>query len=325
MTRPLRIQYPDAWYHVMNRGRHGESIYDNAKDYLDFIDLLKETVSMWNVKIAAYCLMTNHYHLLIQTPKANLDRCMRHINGIYTQRFNRKHHIDGQLFRGRYKAILVDADNYLLEVARYIHRNPLRAGIVKHLRDYRWSSHKGYIHESTDWQWLNRDFVLAMLDDNKARQIKAYTDFIKKEESEEIRDFYAKKNTPSFLGSDKFIEKIKTRYFGVKKHREIPQTKYLEPAIKDIEQIVSKVYKVTTDSLLKSRRGINNEPRDVAIYLTRIHTGKKLEEIGLEFNIAKYSTVSSIIVKIRDRRNVDRALTKQISQIEQIIIGQRQT
>jgi REP element-mobilizing transposase RayT len=313
MTRPLRIQYPDAWYHVMNRGRHGESIYDDAQDYLDFIDLLKETGSMWNVKIAAYCLMTNHYHLLIQTPQANLDRCMRHINGIYTQRFNRKHHVDGQLFRGRYKAILVDADNYLLEIVHYIHRNPVRADIVKYPQDYRWSSHRGYIYKSSGDKWLNRDFVLEMLDHNRSRQINAFVNFMKQEESEEIHDFYAKENTPYILGSDKFIEKIKTRYFGIKKHQEIPQTKYLEPAIKDIKQIVSNVYKVTTDSLLKSRRSLNNEPRDLAIYISRSYTGRKLDEIGAEFNIDKYSTVSSIIVKIRDRLRNDKSLTKQIS------------
>lgn len=325
MTRPLRIQYPNAWYHVMNRGRHGEPLYGDAQDHLDFIDLLKETCSMWNVKIAAYCLMTNHYHLLIQTPQANLDRCMRHINGIYTQRFNRKHHVDGQLFRGRYKAILVDADSYLLEIVRYIHRNPVRADIVKHPEDYRWSSYREYIHESTGGKWLNRDFVLEMLDNNRARQVKAFTDFMKNEESEEIQDFYAKKNTPAFLGTNKFIEKIKARYFGIKKNQEISQIKYLEPAIEDIKQIVSKVYKVKTDSLLKSRRGTNNEPRDVAIYLARNYTGKKLEEIGAEFNIDRYSTVSSIIVKIKNRRNIDRAMAKQITQIEQIYNGQRQT
>ena len=325
MTRPLRIQYPDAWYHVMNRGRHGELIYDDVQDYFDFLNLLKETGSMWNVKIAAYCLMTNHYHLLIQTPQANLDRCMRHINGIYTQRFNRKHHVDGQLFRGRYKAILVDADNYLLEIVRYIHRNPVRAGIVKHPQDYRWNSYRGYLYESADWKWLNRDFVLEMMDHKRDRQIKAFVDFMKQEESEEIKVFYAKKNTPSFLGADKFIEKIKTRYFGIKKHQEISQIKYLEPAIKDIKQIVSKFYKVKTDSLLKSRRGTNNEPRDVAIYLARSYTGKKLEEIGVEFNIDRYSTVSSIVAKIRDRQRVDKSLEKQISQIEQIFKGQRQT
>jgi putative transposase len=325
MTRPLRIQYPDAWYHVMNRGRHGESIYNDEQDYQAFIDLLKETGSMWNIRIAAYCLMTNHYHLLIQTPKGNLDRCMRHINGIYTQRYNRKHHMDGQLFRGRYKAILVDADNYLLEIVRYIHRNPVRAGIVKHPRDYRWSSHRGYIYESAAWKWVYKDFVLEMLDHNPARQIKAFTDFMKQEESEEIQEFYAKKHTPSLLGGDKFIEKIKNRYFGSKRHREIPQTKYLEPAINDIQQIVSKTYKVTTDSLWKSRRGMQNEPRNVAIYLARSYTGKKLEEIGAEFNIDNYSTVSSIIVKIRDQKKDDKSLAKQIAQIEQIIKNQRET
>ena len=131
MSRPLRIEYPGAWYHVMNRGRRGESVFRREKDYLTFIELLKETVEMWNLRVGAYCLMPNHYHLLIQTPDANLSRCMRHINGVYTQRFNRNHLLDGQLFRGRYKAILVDADSYLLELLRYIHRKSAGSGFGK--------------------------------------------------------------------------------------------------------------------------------------------------------------------------------------------------
>jgi len=122
MSRPLRIQYPDAWYHVMNRGRRGDEIFTEAKDYTAFIDLLKEIVDDYNVKVSAYCLMSNHYHLLVQTPDANISRAMRHLNGVYTQRYNRIHHCDGQLFRGRYKAIVVEADSYLLELLRYIHR-----------------------------------------------------------------------------------------------------------------------------------------------------------------------------------------------------------
>ena len=98
MSRPLRIQYPDAWYHVMNRGRRAEAIFRGKKDYIAFIKLLKETAELWNLRISAYCLLKNHYHLLVQTPDANLSRCMRHINGVYTQRFNKAHHIDGQLF-----------------------------------------------------------------------------------------------------------------------------------------------------------------------------------------------------------------------------------
>ncbi len=114
MSRPLRIQYPDAWYHLMNRGRRREEIYIDKGDYIAFIELLHEASEVFNVCIAAYCLMSNHYHLLIQTPDGNLSRCMRHINGVYTQRFNRRHGHDGPLFRGRYRSILIDQDSYLL-------------------------------------------------------------------------------------------------------------------------------------------------------------------------------------------------------------------
>jgi REP element-mobilizing transposase RayT len=129
----------------MNRGRRREDIFVNPEDYQLFIGVLKEAVELFNLRVAAYCLMTNHYHLLVQTPEGNISRCMRHVNGIYTQRFNRRHNTDGQLFRGRYKALLVDADSYLLELLRYIHRNPLRAGLVKSLDKYKTSSHKAYI------------------------------------------------------------------------------------------------------------------------------------------------------------------------------------
>jgi REP element-mobilizing transposase RayT len=143
MSRPLRIQYPNAWYHVMNRGRRWESVFESKDDYQLFLDILHEAIELFSLRISAYCLMTNHYyHLLVQTPDGNLSRCMRHINGVYTQRFNATHGLDGQLFRGRYKAILVWEDSYLLQLVRYIHKNPLRAGMVKRAELYEWSSHK---------------------------------------------------------------------------------------------------------------------------------------------------------------------------------------
>jgi REP element-mobilizing transposase RayT len=138
----------------MNRGRRAEAIFPGKDDYEAFIALLQETTEMWNIRISAYCLMPNHYHLLIQTPEANLSRSMRHLNGVYTQRYNRFHRCDGQLFRGRYKSIVVDADSYLLQVVRYIHRNPLKAGLVQKIDAYQWSSHKGYISIAKKWDWL---------------------------------------------------------------------------------------------------------------------------------------------------------------------------
>ena len=100
MVRPLRIEYPGAWYHVMNRGRRGENVFADRDDYVTFIALLQETSEMFDFQVSAFCLMSNHYHILIQTPSGNLSRAMRHVNGVYTQRYNRRHDTDGQLFRG---------------------------------------------------------------------------------------------------------------------------------------------------------------------------------------------------------------------------------
>ena len=134
MARPLRIQYPGAWYHVMNRGASHQGIFLDDEDRKDFLKLLGETSKMWRIQVHAFCLLDNHYHLLIHTPLGNLSRSMRYVNGIYTQRFNRRHGNDGPIFRGRFKAILIDADSYLLEVVRYIHLNPVKANLVARLR-----------------------------------------------------------------------------------------------------------------------------------------------------------------------------------------------
>jgi len=162
MSRPLRIEYPDAWYHVMNRGRRADEIFADKRDYQCFVDLLQEAVDMWDIRIATYCLMPNHYHLLIQTPQANLSRSMRHISGVYTQRYNRRHGCDGQLFRGRYKSILVEADSYLLQLMRYIHKNPVKAGLADNPDAYTWSSHKVYLSGAAKWKWVYSDFLLSM-------------------------------------------------------------------------------------------------------------------------------------------------------------------
>ena len=173
MSRPLRIEFPNAWYHIMNRGRRSESIILQKHDYLMFLGLLKQSTELWNIKIAAYCLMTNHYHLLIQTPDANISRVMRHINSIYTQQFNKAHGYDGSIFRGRYKSVLVCADSHLLELVRYIHRNPLRAAMVKKMGDYRWSSYRGYLSYSKTW-------VTTQSTSSSALQAFPYSDAIMK-------------------------------------------------------------------------------------------------------------------------------------------------
>lgn len=282
MSRPLRIEYTGAWYHVMNRGRRGENIFFEESDHDLFLILLRETSEMFDLCVSAYCLMPNHYHLLMQTPSTNLSRAMRHINGVYTQRFNRAKKLDGQLFRGRYKSVLVEEDSHLLELLRYIHRNPVRAGLCNTVGDHRWSSHHGYIsrRNSKNWQWLHKTFLLVMFSKNHDRAKRLYRSFIENGDSPEILEFYGKKNLPSFFGSSKFAQKIIERYRGKKEDPELPQSRQFTPTVGEINRLVLEAYGAGEDVLLKSVRGQVNEPRNVAIYLARKRGGLPLKEIG---------------------------------------------
>ena len=326
MARPLRIQYPNAWYHVMNRGRRSENIFSDKKDYLMFINVIKESVELWNVRVAAYCLMPNHYHILIQTPDENLSRCMRHINGVYTQRYNRLYDCDGQMFRGRYQSILIDADSYLLQLVRYIHRNPLKAGLSENLNSYTWSSHKGYLSDAKQWNWLYKNFILSQFSRDKTESRKRYKQFVSLGNKKEIEGAFTRKKLPPFLGSDQFVSWVKETFFHQKKHEEVPGSRLLAPDPERIKETVSKAYQIEKNVLLKSRKGVFNEPRNVAIYLMRRLRGDSLVEIGKIFEMKKYSSVSSIIERLKAQMAKDRGLRKRVSKLEsQVTKSQEQT
>lgn len=209
---------------------------------------------MWNVNIAAYCLMSNHYHILLQTPEGNISRCMRHLNSVYTQRYNKRHKLDGPLFRGRYKSILV-SDGYLLQLVRYIHKNSVKAGIVKDMKKYEWSSHKGYCSYAKKWEWLHKDYIFSMLTSKKQGRLKPFTIFMQQDDSEEIKKLFSMKKLPSVFGPEGFITRIKEQYYFKKKNYEVPDSKALAP---DPDQIVSAVceqYGVSFDDLLFTKRG----------------------------------------------------------------------
>lgn len=320
MSRPLRIHYADAWYHVMNRGRGGQAVFRDADDYQNFIKLLKDTAEAWHFRVAAYCLMTNHYHLLVQTPEANLSRCMRHINGLYTQYYNRRYHADGQLFRGRYKSILVDADSYLLELVKYIHRNPLRAGITGSLSSYAWSSHKGYLSQAETWNWLHKGFILSMLTKNKQQEKKAYAALVGAEESEGILAFFEKRTVSAIMGTEEFIDRIRRGFYKQTSGGQMPESRILAVPIAVIKQAVAKAYITKPERLEIARRGAFNEPRDVAIYLSRKHSGKTLLEIGAAFNLRQYSSVSSVVQKMRRLCAEDKKMRFRVKEVEANLI-----
>ena len=316
MSRPIRIAFPGAWYHVMNRGRRAEDIYFDKLDYKAFIELLQETSEAWNIRVAAYCPMPNHYHMLIHTPEGNVSRAMRHVNGVYTQRFNNRHHLDGQLFRGRYKSILVNGDSYLLQLVRYIHRNPLKAGMVEDMNAYLWSSHKAYLSVAKKWDWLHKGFILDLLTDNKISQISVYRQFVAVDDDKELEDVMARKKWPSMLGPQEFMDWVKATYKDIKGSDEMPQMRELCP---DTDRIISRVcdyYDVACEELFTSKRGTFNEPRCAAIYLIRRLRRDSLKEIGQVFNLEKNSSVSSIIQRMKTRIQNDRKIKMCIQKIE---------
>jgi putative transposase len=160
MARPLRIIYPGAYYHVTSRGNEQKDIFKSQKDREKFLEYLESATERYQAVIHAYCLMSNHYHLLLETPAGNLPQIMRHINGAYTTYFNVKRKRAGHLFQGRYKAILIEFDEYAAELTCYIHLNPVRAGIVTSPEEYRWSSYRRYIGLETAPKWLKTETIL---------------------------------------------------------------------------------------------------------------------------------------------------------------------
>lgn len=178
MARPLRIEFTGALYHVTSRGQWQEDIFLNDEDRNNWLAVLEKVCSRFNWVVHAYCQMTNHYHLVVETPDGNLSLGMRQLNGQYTQRFNRRCGYAGHLFQGRYKAILVQKDSYLLELSRYVVLNPIRAGMVERLIDWPWSSYPSVIGKTPPPEWLDTDWLLSQFAKYRKTAIKHYQQFI---------------------------------------------------------------------------------------------------------------------------------------------------
>lgn len=209
MSRPARLEFAGALYHVTARGDRREAIYEDDADREQFLDVLGEVVERFNWRCHAYCLMSNHYHLVIETPDANLSKGMRQLNGVFTQWSNRRHARMGHLFQGRFKAVLVDADSYLLELTRYVVLNPVRARIVKSAGAWRWSSYRATTGAADAPAWLETDGLLTQFGTRRSRAIVAYERFVR----EGARDdsIWQHLNRQVFLGDDAFVAKAQKR------------------------------------------------------------------------------------------------------------------
>jgi REP element-mobilizing transposase RayT len=228
MARPLRIEFPGALYHITVRGDRQEPIYEDNLDRQHFVELLGEVIMQWNWVCHAYCLMNNHYHLLIETPDGNLSKGMRQLNGVYTQSSNRRHKRAGHLFQGRYKAILVDRDAYFLELARYVVLNPVRAGMVKNPGNWQWSNYKAMVGVTKSPPWLTTNALLALFGRKRALARKHYQQFVVEGIGKE--SIWKHLNRQIYLGNDRFIERMQAKLRKESRDVNIPRAQQRPPA-----------------------------------------------------------------------------------------------
>jgi len=299
MTRQWRIEYPGALYHVLSRGNGGQDIFRSDDDRRLFLDLVQELSERFSIDIYAYVLMGSHYHLLLKTPDANLSKAMQWFGTTYTRRYNLLNRQIGHLFQGRFKSIIVENDAYLLRLSCYIHRNPLRAGIVDRLADYQWSSYPYYAYKKKTPAWLITKPILDQVSGEEKHQ--AYRRKVQ-QYADEKGSIWEDVRHGLVYGSEDFLNDLKKRFLSDQKDVELPQHNRM---FRDIDpqkmlQIASEAMQIDLDGVRKARRisKKENERRDFLVYLLwesgRYTNGKIGELLGIS-----YSNVSKRISDIR--------------------------
>jgi REP element-mobilizing transposase RayT len=222
MARPLRIQYPGAVYHITSRGNAGQPIFKDDRDREEFLVTLGRVTDRYRWRCHGYCLMRNHYHLVIETPEGNLVLGMRQLNGVYTQTFNRRHSRMGHLFQGRYHAILVQKDSHLLEVCRYVVLNPVRAGLVKRADQWQWSSYGGTAGIKTPHPCLTTEWILGQFGQTRSRAAERYRTFV--QDGVEAEPIWTRVKGQSLLGGETFLRRLLPYVRGREAVKEFPRS-----------------------------------------------------------------------------------------------------
>ncbi len=323
MARPLRVEYPGAFYHVINRGNAGEVLFKSKRDREKFYEYLENMVERFSLKIHTYCLMNNHYHLLVETPKANLSKAIQWLNVSYAIYFNRKHQRNGHLFQGRFKSILINADEYLTHLSRYIHLNPVRAGMVEKPADYTWSSYGAFVGNVDSPYWLEMECLLSYYGRKKKEAKKRYKEFV---EGIDIKDLTNPEKDligGFILGSNDFVNWVKETFLqSFPDDKEIPQLRKIKPRI-DINTIIDIVTDEFNydkeDILLKGRK--RNLARDLAIYFCRKLSGEPGVKLGEYFGNISGAGITLRCTYISKLIEKDKKLKRHAERIKKKIIN----
>jgi REP-associated tyrosine transposase len=305
MARPLRIAFPGACYHVTARGNARQRIYRDDRDREVFLGRLGAVVGHHGLKLHAYVLMRNHYHLLLETPAGNLARAMRQLNGVYTQDFNRRHGRVGHVFQGRYKAILVDKDSYLLELSRYIHLNPVRVREVAEAERFRWSSAAAYVGGGRAPAWLRTDEVLSHFGWRRRTAQRAYARFLGA--GVDAGQPWGEVVGQTLLGGERWVERMRRRVGKGSEDAEVPATRKLRrrPALSVVLTQVSRRAGVRREEIERPTPGRVNVARLAAVELAWERCGMTQREIGAACGVTPFA-VSKMLRRAESLKATDR-------------------
>jgi REP element-mobilizing transposase RayT len=285
MARPLRVEFPGAVYHVTSRGNAKQAIFIDDEDKSRFFDVLSIVVERFNWLCHAYCLMENHYHLLVETPNGNLSRGMRELNGAYTQGFNQRYRRVGHLFQGRYKAIIVEKDNHLLSLCRYVVLNPVRVGLIKKPEQWKWSSYGATIGLVKRLSFLTVDWILSQFGERKMVAKEKYRKFVM--EGIDKESPWETLKGQIFLGTDGFIKQL--RGFLDEKEK-----------IKEVPRLQRYVARPSLSGLFRGKKRKERKERkaeDKTIYSAYVRYGYTMKEIAEHLGI-HYATISRAIKRV---------------------------
>lgn len=292
MARPIRIEYRGAFYHITARGNERRDIYRDKKDFSKFIEILKEYAERYGVRIHCFVLMNNHYHLLVETPGANLTAFMHNVQSHYSGYFNNRHKRAGHLFQGRYKALVVDKDSYIVELSRYIHLNPVRAGLVRRPGAWEWSSYGDYTNSSGPGkEWIATAEILNYFGKRKKTAGAKYAEYVMSGCGEPAGGMFDGVTAQLILGPEEFVEEVKRQIGKGKKRidREIISGRELagwtEKESEKALEIIAEVFSVGRQELLE-KGGHHNKPREAAIMIFHKYSSWRVSEIGEKFGVS---------------------------------------
>jgi len=313
MARALRIEYPGAFYHVINRGVERRRIFAVPADHERFLRLCSKLRFRYSVSFYAYCLMPNHYHLFLRTKAPNLHRCMQELNGQYSNYYNRRCVRVGPIFQGRYRAILVESEEYGLGVARYIHRNPVEARLVDRPEDYRWSSYRAYMKKGRG-NIVETGFLLGRFKGTKSEKVAAFKSMTLAKEGDSYQPAGGLKGGV-IAGGQKFWEWLKREMVPRKHEERISRWGELQEPAEDVkESILRRIRGLTEDVKLR---------RKLLAYGLKHGTALRLKEIAKITEMRSVYAVSQAVRRLEGERRENAKLARTMRKLDgQLRIGQ---